>query len=130
MRMIPRFRLIRIRAFNRKLQRWRRHLTIARVVYLTETLVFTGALVFALTGRRMAIADGYGPRGDLVLLAVVIALCALAHSILSWRVIESLKRRFAPPAYDERRILFDLGQEARAAASVDQLYQSIVDKIR
>ncbi|HZS09471.1 MAG TPA: SpoIIE family protein phosphatase [Blastocatellia bacterium] len=130
MRMIPRFSLVRLKAFNRRLRRWTRHLTIARSVYLTETLVFAGALVFALTGRRVAIADRYGPRGDLVLLAAGIALCVVIHLTLSRRVIELLKRRFAPPAYDERRILFDLGQEARAAASVDQLYQSIVDKIR
>src|SRR5437867_13228518 len=110
MRMIPHFRLVRLRAFVRRLRRWRRHLTITRSVYLTETLLFTGALVFALTGRRVAVADGYGPRGDLALLAAVIVLCALIHSVLSWRIIELLKRRFAPPAYDERRILFDLGQ--------------------
>jgi sigma-B regulation protein RsbU (phosphoserine phosphatase) len=40
-----------------------------------------------------------------------------------------LESYFSPAPYDERRILFDLGQEARAATNMNQLYKSIVDKI-
>jgi hypothetical protein len=46
------------------------------------------------------------------------------------RVKDRQRNRAPSPApYDERRILFDFNQEAREAASVEQLYQTTAAKI-
>jgi sigma-B regulation protein RsbU (phosphoserine phosphatase) len=45
------------------------------------------------------------------------------------RVATALERRFSPEVYDERRILFDLGQAARASATLEQLFKLVVRQI-
>ncbi|HEX8423878.1 MAG TPA: PP2C family protein-serine/threonine phosphatase, partial [Pyrinomonadaceae bacterium] len=46
------------------------------------------------------------------------------------RILPLLERRFSPPAYDDRRILLDLSEAARAATNTDQLYKYICEMIR
>lgn len=53
----------------------------------------------------------------------------LLHKFVSHRVVSALERYFTPARYDERRILFDLGQQARAATNLDELYSLIVTNI-
>lgn len=105
------------------------HLSAARIVGIFEGLVFGGALLYCLSGSRAAVIDRLGPRADLLLLASGMALLALLHIFLLRHIVPVLERYFSAAPYDERRILFDLGQEARAATNMDQLYKSIVNKI-
>jgi sigma-B regulation protein RsbU (phosphoserine phosphatase) len=107
----------------------RRYLSAARIVIFLEALLAGAALWFVLTGSRAAAIDRFGRRADLVLLMAAIPLFALLHVLVFRHLVPVLESYFSPAPYDERRILFDLGQEARAATNMHQLYKSIVDKI-
>jgi len=107
----------------------RRRVTVARTVLVLEWLIFGGLIVFALTGTRAAFADGLGDRADLVLLAAALALFGILHKLITRNLVPALERYFSPAPYDERRILFDLGLQARTATNIDQLYKLIVTSI-
>jgi sigma-B regulation protein RsbU (phosphoserine phosphatase) len=106
-----------------------RHLTVERVTLSVEGLIFGAILLSALTGSRAAFIDGFGRRGDLVAALLSLALFAWLHTFIKRRLLPRLERYFSPAPYDEHRIFFDLGQEARAAGSIDQLYESIAARI-
>jgi len=106
-----------------------RHLSVARVTFGVEWLIFGVILLLALTGSRAAFIDGFGRRGDLVVALLSLALFAWLHTLIKGRLLPRLERYFSPAPYDEHRILFDLGQEARTAQSIDQLYESIAARI-
>lgn len=94
-----------------------------------EWLILSCALVFVFTGSRVDFIDALGGRADLVALAVTLALSGLLHTFVAPRIVSALERYFTPAPYDERRILFDLGQQARAATNIDELYKLIVTNI-
>ena len=94
-----------------------------------EWFILSCALVFVFTGSRIDLIDALGGRADLVALAVVLALSGLLHRFVAPRIVSALERYFTPAPYDERRILFDLGQQARAATNIDELYKLIVTNI-
>jgi len=71
-----------------------------------------------------------GHRADVFVIALTIVLFVPIHLIVRHYLVPRLEQYFNPVKYDERRILFDLGQEARAATNLDQLYRSIVTRIR
>jgi phosphoserine phosphatase RsbU/P len=114
---------------RQKLRRLSRRLSVARVTLGLEWLTFGAALLMALTGGRAAFIDGFGRRGDLIALLLLLTLFASLHSFVKRRLLPRLERYFSPAPYDEHRIFFDLGQEARSADSIDQLYQSIAARI-
>jgi len=114
---------------RQKLRRLSRHLSVARVTLGVEWLIFGAALLLALTGSRAAFIDGFGRRGDLVALSLLIVLFAWLHELVKRRLLPRLERYFSPAPYDEHRIFFDLGQEARTADSIDHLYESIAVRI-
>jgi len=129
MRIFPRITIPRLKPLRKKLRRLGRHLSVARVTLGVEWLIFGGALLLALTGARAAFIDRLGRRGDLVALLLLLALFAWLHTLVKRRLLPRLERYFSPAPYDEHRIFFDLGQDARTAESIDQLYQSIAARI-
>jgi sigma-B regulation protein RsbU (phosphoserine phosphatase) len=130
MRILPRIVRPRLRRISRRISKWwQRYLSAARLVAIFEGLVFGGMLLYFLSGSRAVVVDRVGPRADLLLLAGAMTLTALLHIFLFRHIVPILERYFSAAPYDERRILFDLGQEARAATNMDQLYKSIVNKI-
>jgi phosphoserine phosphatase RsbU/P len=130
MRILPRIVRPRIRRFGRQLSKWwRLHVSVARLVAIFEGVAFGSTLLYLLSGSRALRVDRWGPRADLLVLVAAVAMLVLLHMLLFRHVVPMLERYFSPAPYDERRILFDLGQEARAATNMDQLYNSIVRKI-
>src|SRR5262245_20242158 len=129
MRIFPRIKRPSLKPLRQKLRRISRHLSVARVTFGVEWLIFGGALLLALTGSRAAFIDQLGRRGDLIALMLLLALFASLHSIVRRRLLPRLERYFSPAPYDEHRIFFDLGQEARKAGSIDHLYESIAARI-
>src|SRR5262245_31348711 len=125
MRIFPRINRPSLKPLRHKLRRMSRHLTVARVALGVERLIFGPSPRFPLTGSRAAFIDGFGRRGDLVALMLLLTLFASLHSLIKRRLLPRLERYFSPAPYDEHRIFFDLGQEARSADSIDQLYQAI-----
>src|SRR5262245_64032545 len=129
MRIFPRIKRPSLKPLRQKLRRISRHLSVARVTFGVEWLIFGGALLLALTGSRAAFIDQLGRRGDRIVLRLLLALFASLHSIVRRRLLPRLERYFSPAPYDEHRIFFDLGQEARKAGSIDHLYESIAARI-
>lgn len=129
MRIFPRFRRPRLKPVAQKLRRWRRHLSVPGAVVLVEGLIGGGILLFVLTGGRAAFVDAFGRRADLTALALAFALLAALHAVVKRYLLPRLERYFSPVSYDQRRILFDLGQEARRATDVNHLYRLIVSRI-
>jgi phosphoserine phosphatase RsbU/P len=129
MRIFPRFKRPSLKPLVRRLRQARRHLTIARIVLAVELLLFGSLLWWLATGSRAAWLDQSGPRADALALSAALLLCGLLHGLAQRYLIPALEQRFSPKPYDERRMLFDLSQEARGAESIEQLYQSIIQKI-
>lgn len=130
MRIFPRFYLPRTRLLSRRWRQWRHHLTIARVTLVLELIVFACALLFVLTSSQGALLNRFRPHTGWLLLTMSLLFFGLLHLVATRRLIRFVERRFSPAEYDERRILFDLGQEARSATSLDNLYDSIVRRIK
>lgn len=128
MRVFPLIRVPKARAFARRLRKLRRDLLVGRALMILECLAFAIALA-ALLYRRGEFAEWVKENPLLATLVLAAAIFVLLHIALARRLRSVIERRFAPPPYDERRILFDLGQEARAATNIDELYSSIVFKI-
>jgi phosphoserine phosphatase RsbU/P len=119
----------RFRAFERSVQRLRENLSAARLLLIFEAMLISFTLIILLTGSRAVAIDRLGGRTDIWLLIFSVALLAFLHFFVNMRIAPALDRRFAAPRYDDRRILFDLGQAARGVASIDELYKLVVEKI-
>lgn len=129
MRVLPRFTLPRFRQLSHKLRRAGRHLTVARVLFGGEWLLFGLAFGYLFTGSRAGWMDGLGRRADLLIAALALICFAALHQLAKRYLLPLLESYFAPVKYDDRRILFDLGQEARAATDIAHLFRLIVERI-
>ena len=129
MRVFPRIALPKISGQGRRLRRLGRRFPAARVLPVIEILLLCGALLFLLTGARSRYLERSGEHADALVVALALALFALLHLYLQRYALPRLALRRAPPAYDEQRILLDLGHAARAATSIDELYKLIVRMI-
>lgn len=129
MRVFPRIKLPNPKLLRRRLQLLKRHLSIRRVTLLVELTLAGAALLFLFTGSRAAWLDQYGKRADLLAASCALLGFALVHGFATRRLLPGLERRFAPVKYDDRRILFDLSQEARAATDIKHLFKLIVEQI-
>ncbi len=129
MRIFPRIRRPSLRPLAKRLRRLRRYLTVARVAVFIELLIFSGVMLFALTGGRAAFVDGFGHRFDLVVLILLLGILAVLNAVVKRYLLPSIERYFSPVSYDERRILFDLGQEARRATDINHLFRLITGQI-
>jgi sigma-B regulation protein RsbU (phosphoserine phosphatase) len=129
MRIFPRIRRPSLKPVANRLRRLRRHLSVARVAAIIEWLIFSGVLLFALTSGRTAFIDSFGHRADVTALALALCLLAVLHAAVKRYLLPRIERYFSPVRYDERRILFDLGQEARRATDIDHLFGLIVGQI-
>ena len=88
-----------------------------------------GVLIFLLTGSRASWLGQLWAHADAAAAVLCIALFVLLHTFIVRRVVPLVSRRFSPIPYDERRMLFDLSQEAHAATDIDELYRSIARRI-
>lgn len=129
MRVFPRITRPQFRGQGRRLRRLGRRLPAASVLPIVEIPLLCGALLFLLTGERARYLERSGAHADALVLALALGAFALLHLYLQRSALPRLKLRRAPPAYDEQRILLDLGHAARAATSIDELYKLIVKMI-
>ena len=129
MRIFPRISIPKFKKISRKAKRALRYLNVSRGMYISESILYLGILIYSFTGRRGAYIDNLGHRWDLFIFIGFSVLFVGIHLLAKKFIRPILEARFAPAKYDERRILFDLGQEARTAINLDQLYKSIVIKI-
>lgn len=117
------------RRLNWSLRGLRRLLNSPRACAFVGLVFFCALLGLALTGSRAAYLDQLGARADICAAVFVMALTAGLYAALSGHLVSFVRRRSLMAAYDERNIIFDLGQAARAATSIDQLYKIVVDRL-
>jgi phosphoserine phosphatase RsbU/P len=120
----------RAKATSRRMKRRVRSWSPARVLLFVEVAALCALLVYSLTGSRAATLDQYGRHADLALFITTLLGFALLHVVLVRRVSLVINRRFMLEAYDERRILTDLGDAARGVNTIEQLFKLSVDKIQ
>jgi sigma-B regulation protein RsbU (phosphoserine phosphatase) len=94
-----------------------------------ELVIFASALLFVINAGRAVLVDRFRHYTGWLLLTISFMFFGLIHMLAARRLVRVVEKRLSPAEYDDRRILFDLGQEARSATSLDSLYQSIVKRI-
>src|SRR5690349_2578253 len=111
MRIIPRFgrRFFRSRRHRRQ-QPW---LPSLRSILLVELICGAAILGILLTGSRGRFLDRLHTRADAAAVAIVALLIAGSHTLFACQLLPYLRRRASPGAYDQQRILLDLGEAAR-----------------
>ncbi len=117
------------RALGRRAQGLRNRQALSRALLFLEISVLFGALVFLLSRGRASLFAALGGQADIWATTAALVTLGLLQLFLNERVASALERRLTPEVYDERRILFDLGQAARASASLDQLFNLVVRQI-
>jgi sigma-B regulation protein RsbU (phosphoserine phosphatase) len=117
------------RAFNRRLGIVRAGLRPSDALPIFEALIFFCLLVLALTTGRSFLISALGAHAHIWVLLSVFSCFGLLQVLINSRVATALDRRFAPEDYDGRRILFDLGQAARAITTIDELFKLAVEQI-
>jgi sigma-B regulation protein RsbU (phosphoserine phosphatase) len=86
-------------------------------------------LVVSSAGKRGVAFDYFGERADVVTIMAAAVAITLLHLFVTKRLLAKLDNRFPNRAYDERRILFDLGQAARGATNINQVYELVIKEI-
>ena len=125
-----RFRFIRhYNTLARRLRKLTGRLSPASSLLIVEAVAVCGVLSIVLTGSRAASLDGFGRRADIGVIFAAAALLLALHFYLNRHVLARLARRLPIRAYDERRILFDLGQATRGVTNTNQIYDFVVREI-
>lgn len=104
-------------------------MTVARATFILELLVLCGLVVFLLALGRADVLEKIRRHTLAFTLVTLVTLFSLLHLVVTRRIVRMIERRRSPADYDERRVLFDLGQEARAATDITALFDSIARRI-
>jgi sigma-B regulation protein RsbU (phosphoserine phosphatase) len=130
MRILPRLNLPKRKAARRLWRHTKAHLTLKRIYYSVEVLLFAVIFVLVFSGSRLRFIDAWGGRMDTIVSVLLLALFVITHVIARQRLLPKIQRYYAPAPYDERKIFFDLGQGSQHVATIDQLYQRVAEKVR
>jgi len=112
---------------------WRKskgHLSLRRIYYSVELVLFVAIYLVLFTGSRLRFLDRFGGRTDVIVSLFLVALFIVIHVVARRRLLPKIQRRYEPAPYDERKIFFDVGQGTRHVASIDQLYQNLAERVR
>jgi sigma-B regulation protein RsbU (phosphoserine phosphatase) len=129
MRVVPRFN-ITPKAVRRLWRKSKAHLTLLRVYYSLELTLFLTIYFIAFSGKRLQLIDSLGHRADTIISLLLIAAFAGIHVLARRALLPKIERRYQPVRYDERKIFFELGPGSQHVTTVDQLYQTVADRIR
>src|ERR1044072_6265048 len=114
MRILPRFHVPRTKAVRRLWRKSKGHLTLRRIYFSLEFILFI-TIYFALLGFHRST----------IVTALLVAAFIVIHVVARRRLLPRLERYYAPAPYDERKIFFDLGQGLRHVPTIDHLYQQL-----
>jgi phosphoserine phosphatase RsbU/P len=118
------------RALKRRVRLVRnRQAIFLRALLVLEAFCLFAALVLLLSRGRASLFAALGAHADIWVIASASLLFSLLQIFVNNRVASALERRFSPEVYDERRILFDLGQAARQSTTLEQLFKLVVRQI-
>jgi sigma-B regulation protein RsbU (phosphoserine phosphatase) len=130
MRVFPRLTLPNPKSVRRFRRRVRSHLSVRRLYYLVEVLLFVCVFLLIFSGNRLRFIDEFGIRSDVFAALLLVALMILLHGLAKRRLLPRIERHYNPVPYDEHKIFFDLGQGTRTVSSIDQLYENLASRIR
>ncbi|HKC62334.1 MAG TPA: hypothetical protein VKB86_01795, partial [Pyrinomonadaceae bacterium] len=119
-----------VRRVSRKVRQLRRRLTVARMVLLVELFLLSVSLIVALRASPEIYISWPFSNPRLLACILLFTLVALLHLSVARRITLRIEARLAPAAYDERRILLDINEEARTANSLRQFYDSVLTRLR
>jgi sigma-B regulation protein RsbU (phosphoserine phosphatase) len=120
----------RPRAARRLWRQSKQHLTVRRVYYSVQFVLFAIIYFVVFSGSRLKAIDTFGRRTDTVVSLILVAAFIAIHVLARRQLLPRIERYYEPPPYSERKIFFDLGQGTRHVATVDQLYQHLAAQIR
>jgi sigma-B regulation protein RsbU (phosphoserine phosphatase) len=130
MRILSRVNMPTPKAARRLWRQSKSHLTVRRVYYTIEALLFAVVYVALFSGSRLKYLDSFGRRTDVVLSLFLVAIFLVVHFVARKFLLPRIERYYEPTPYDERKIFFDLGQGAQQVSTIDQLYQQLAERIR
>jgi sigma-B regulation protein RsbU (phosphoserine phosphatase) len=130
MRILPRLNMPTRKAARRLWRHSKAHLSLQRVYYSVEFLLFVVIYFIIFSGSRLRLIDGWGSRMDTIVSVLLAIFFVITHIVARRRLLPKIERYYAPAPYDERKIFFDLGQGSQHVASIDQLYQRVAEKVR
>ena len=130
MRILPRLNMPKRKAARRLWRKCKARLTLRRIYYSVEILLFIAIYLVVFSGNRLRTLDTFGGRTDAVVSLLLVAAFILIHVIARRRLLPKIESYYAPAPYDERKIFFDLGQGSQHVTSIDQLYQRVAERVR
>ncbi|HXD34180.1 MAG TPA: GAF domain-containing SpoIIE family protein phosphatase [Pyrinomonadaceae bacterium] len=129
MRILPRIKKPKLKRHLRKWRRWWKDLSVESIALGVEALIFVLGLTIIFTGKRAAVLDSWGRRADLVAIFLLTGVMVALHQLAKHYLLPRIARYISPAAYQERQVLFSLGQEARSATNIQELYEAIARRI-
>src|SRR5678816_3726450 len=130
MRILPRLNMPKRKAARRLWRKTKARLTLRRIYYSVELLLFIAIYFVVFSGSRLRTLDTFGRRTDAIVSLLLVAVFILIHVIARRRLLPNIESHYAPAPYDERKIFFDLGQGSQHVTSIDQLYQRVAERVR
>ena len=130
MRILPRLNMPTRKAARRLWRHTKAHLTLKRIYYSVEFLLFILVYFLVFSGSRLRFIDSWGGRMDTIVSVLLLVVFVVTHIVARRRLLPKIESYYAPAPYDERKIFFDLGQGSQHVASIDQLYQRVAEKVR
>ena len=130
MSILPRLNKATPKTARRLWRRSKAHLTVRRVYYSIEAILFAVFFFVVFSGSRLRYIDAYGRRSDLIIALLLVSIFLLAHFLARRIILPRIEIYYEPTPYDERKIFFDLGQGAQQVSTIEQLYQQLAERIR
>ena len=130
MRILPRVSMPTPKAARRLWRKSKGHLSLRRIYYSAEFVLFVAIYFVVFSGGRLRFIDAFGRRADAFFSLLLIAVFIVVHVLARRALLPKIERRYTPTPYDERKIFFDLGPGTQHVTTIDQLYQNLAERVR
>src|SRR5689334_8580894 len=100
MRILPRVNMPTPKAARRLWRQSKSHLTVRRVYYTIEILIFAVIYVAVFSGSRLKYLDSFGRRTDVVLSLFLVAIFLVTHFVAQKTLLPRIERYYEPTPYD------------------------------
>ena len=104
MRILPRPQMPTRKALRRVWRHSKARLTVRRVYYSLELILFSAIYFVVFSGGRLRFIDAFGRRTDAAVSLILILGFVGVHAVARRRLLPKIERYYAPAPYDERKI--------------------------
>jgi sigma-B regulation protein RsbU (phosphoserine phosphatase) len=130
MRILPRVQIPKTKAARRLWRKSKAHITLRRIYYSCEFILFAAIYLLVFSGSRLRAIDAFGSRADALVSLGLVTAFIIVHVIARRSLLPRIESHYAPAPYDERKIFFDLGPGSQHVSTIGDLYQHLAEKIR